>query len=156
MTAIRFDTSTRISSWWGRILACSLAWLHEAQCHGPCFWAACCCMLCLQLLSKQPAAGPHLCHPCVQAIAAKCPLSFTGADMYALCADAWMAGLKRVIAEGPDVSLAACLPARSGSMEAVLLRHPCTSLNAPIAPACLVCRLPSVSGAAGQHQHQAL
>ena len=69
--------------------------------------AARCCILRLQKLDKQPPAVSHLSHPCVQAIAAKCPLSFTGADMYALCADAWMAGLKRVIAEGPDVSLAA-------------------------------------------------
>jgi SpoVK/Ycf46/Vps4 family AAA+-type ATPase len=32
------------------------------------------------------------------AIAADCPEAFTGADMYALCSDAWMAALKRRIA----------------------------------------------------------
>ena len=28
-------------------------------------------------------------------VAARCPARFTGADMYALCSDAWMAALKR-------------------------------------------------------------
>ena len=80
-----------------------------------------CWILGPQTLDKQPPADSHLCHPCVQAIAAKCPLSFTGADMYALCADAWMAGLKRVIAEGPDVSPAACLAVKVGSAQVTRL-----------------------------------
>ena len=29
----------------------------------------------------------------------RCPPQLTGADMYALCADAWMNGLKRLVAE---------------------------------------------------------
>ena len=29
----------------------------------------------------------------------RCPSQLTGADMYALCADAWMNGLKRLVAE---------------------------------------------------------
>ncbi|KAK9866141.1 hypothetical protein WJX84_005323 [Apatococcus fuscideae] len=33
----------------------------------------------------------------LQTIARGCQLTFTGADMYALCSDAWMAGLKRTI-----------------------------------------------------------
>ncbi|KAK9844778.1 hypothetical protein WJX74_006793 [Apatococcus lobatus] len=35
----------------------------------------------------------------LKAIAQGCQLTFTGADMYALCSDAWMAGLKRTIRE---------------------------------------------------------
>ena len=31
-------------------------------------------------------------------LARRCPLQLTGADMYALCADAWMNGLKRLVA----------------------------------------------------------
>ena len=31
-------------------------------------------------------------------LAARCPPQLTGADMYALCADAWMNGLKRLVA----------------------------------------------------------
>ena len=33
-------------------------------------------------------------------VAAICGKSLTGADLYALCADAWMAGLRRMIASG--------------------------------------------------------
>lgn len=32
------------------------------------------------------------------AVAAACPRQFTGADMYALCADAWMSAFKRHVA----------------------------------------------------------
>lgn len=30
-------------------------------------------------------------------LARRCPVQLTGADMYALCADAWMNGLKRLV-----------------------------------------------------------
>lgn len=30
-------------------------------------------------------------------IARRCPVNFTGADLYALCADAWMNGAKRKV-----------------------------------------------------------
>ena len=35
----------------------------------------------------------------LDAVARECAPTYTGADLYALCADAWMAGLKRIIAE---------------------------------------------------------
>ena len=35
----------------------------------------------------------------LDAVARECAPTYTGADLYALCADAWMAGLKRFIAE---------------------------------------------------------
>ena len=35
----------------------------------------------------------------LDAVARECAPTFTGADLYALCADAWMAGLKRIVAE---------------------------------------------------------
>ena len=35
----------------------------------------------------------------LDAVARECAPTYTGADLYALCADAWMAGLKRLIAE---------------------------------------------------------
>lgn len=39
-------------------------------------------------------------HPGVDlsGVAARCPARFTGADMYALCSDAWMTALRRGIA----------------------------------------------------------
>jgi len=58
-------------------------------------WLACCTMLfqdaaCQQLkdLAEKVSNAP-----------CRCPPQLTGADMYALCADAWMNGLKRIIAE---------------------------------------------------------
>ena len=35
----------------------------------------------------------------LDAVARECAPTYTGADLYALCADAWMAGLKRLVAE---------------------------------------------------------
>ena len=34
----------------------------------------------------------------LEAVAGECAPTFTGADLYALCADAWMAALKRAMA----------------------------------------------------------
>jgi ATP-dependent 26S proteasome regulatory subunit len=36
-------------------------------------------------------------------LATRCPPQLTGADMYALCADAWMNGLKRLVAVRPSL-----------------------------------------------------
>ena len=47
----------------------------------------------------------------LDAVARECAPTFTGADLYALCADAWMAALKRTMALVPDAHTLACLPA---------------------------------------------
>ncbi|KAK9814693.1 hypothetical protein WJX72_009974 [[Myrmecia] bisecta] len=38
----------------------------------------------------------------LEALACECPLTFTGADMYALCSDAWMNSLRRTIAAADE------------------------------------------------------
>ncbi|CAL5226879.1 g9752 [Coccomyxa viridis] len=43
----------------------------------------------------------------LDAVARECAPTYTGADLYALCADAWMAGLKRIIAEAEEGSTTA-------------------------------------------------
>ena len=40
----------------------------------------------------------------LDAVARECVPTYTGADLYALCADAWMAGLKRLVAEVTTLS----------------------------------------------------
>ncbi len=40
----------------------------------------------------------------LDAVARECAPTYTGADLYALCADAWMAGLKRLVAEVTTLS----------------------------------------------------
>lgn len=46
----------------------------------------------------------------LEAVARECAPTFTGADLYALCADAWMAALKRAMATvGSRVSWPALL-----------------------------------------------
>lgn len=35
----------------------------------------------------------------LEIIAQECAPTYTGADLYALCADAWMAALKRIVAQ---------------------------------------------------------
>lgn len=37
-------------------------------------------------------------------IAKRCPTNFTGADMYALCADAWFHAAKRKVSQNPQES----------------------------------------------------
>ena len=49
----------------------------------------------LQALTRKFALEADIDLP---SIAAKCPTTFTGADMYALSSDAWMAALKRTVA----------------------------------------------------------
>ena len=50
----------------------------------------------------------------LDAVARECAPTYTGADLYALCADAWMAGLKRLVAEVTTLSCTvACLAKRS-------------------------------------------
>lgn len=39
-------------------------------------------------------------------VAQRCPVRYTGADLYALCADAWMRAVKRHLAAGDDASAA--------------------------------------------------
>jgi len=43
----------------------------------------------------------------LDAVARECAPTFTGADLYALCADAWMAGLKRIVAEVIPITIEA-------------------------------------------------
>ena len=50
----------------------------------------------LQALTRKFALEADIDLP---SIAAKCPTTFTGADMYALSSDAWMTALKRTVAE---------------------------------------------------------
>jgi SpoVK/Ycf46/Vps4 family AAA+-type ATPase len=39
----------------------------------------------------------------LRALAGSMPPNYTGADLYALCADAWMSGMKRLIKQGETV-----------------------------------------------------
>ena len=44
----------------------------------------------------------------LDAVARECAPTYTGADLYALCADAWMAGLKRTVAQVTHKSPTSC------------------------------------------------
>jgi SpoVK/Ycf46/Vps4 family AAA+-type ATPase len=65
----------------------------------------------------------------LDAVARECAPTFTGADLYALCADAWMAALKRTMAlvQTPHhacPALAPCSPLAVSSMSAAgMLLH---------------------------------
>ena len=48
----------------------------------------------------------------LDAVARDCAPTYTGADLYALCADAWMAGLKRLVAEVTSLSCTVSCPAK--------------------------------------------
>jgi peroxin-6 len=41
----------------------------------------------------------------LEELAAACPVTLTGADLYALCADAWMLALKRRVEEAEEEGL---------------------------------------------------
>lgn len=52
------------------------------------------CICCLQALSKKFLLSPDI---DLVSVAESCPPQLTGADMYALCADAWMNAFKRTV-----------------------------------------------------------
>lgn len=74
---------------------------------------------CLQALTRKFCLAPDVNLP---AVAAACPITLSGADLYALCADAWMGALQRHIraveVPEPDAARAEQAEVQAGSQAA--------------------------------------